>query len=172
LLFRAGAETVDFVRLARDIIDADSAGETLSRADVIFFSGGEVEDGMDWINKHRLAGLLKDLYLNGRQFIGISAGAIMIGSHWVKWRIPENDDTAELFDCLGLVPEIFDTHAEDEDWVELKAALRLRGEGALGYGLPRGGVISADSRGNLINIVNKYLTFIYKNGAFVVRERS
>ena len=168
LLLLAGAAEVNFVRLARDRIDAGAARETLTESDAIFLSGGEVEDGIKWINKHGLDGCLKELYRIGVQFIGISAGAIMMGANWVRWSTPGDDETAELFDCLGFVPVTFDTHAEDEDWIELKTALRLMGDGARGCAIPRGGIISADSRGNIRNIVNKYLTYVYKDGEYQI----
>jgi hypothetical protein len=75
----------------------------------------------------------------------------MMGAHWVRWDVPGHDDTARLFDCLGFVPLLFDVHGEDEDWAELKTALKLLGNGSWGYGLPGGTVISADSRGTLMN---------------------
>ena len=169
LLLEAGAAEMHFVRLARENIDNNTTRAVLSDADVVFLSGGEVEDGINWIKKHGLAGLLKELYLAGKQFIGISAGAIMLGDWWVRWDVPDDDDTAALFRCLGIVPAVFDTHAEDEDWIELKTVLRLLGDGSHGYGLRRGGIISADSRGTLVDLENKYMTFVYKNGLFEIQ---
>jgi dipeptidase E len=165
---KAGASSVDFVKLAREDADVEAARETLLRADIIFLSGGEVEDGINWIKKHGLTVLLREQYAAGKQFIGVSAGTIMMGAYWVRWDVPEDNDTAELFKCLGLIPVTFDTHGEDEDWIELKTALSLMGDGARGYGLPRGGVINADSLGNLVNIEKEYLTFKYINGKFEI----
>ena len=163
-LMKAGAGKVVFVRLAKDKVNVDAAKKVLSSADVIYFSGGEVEDGINWLKKHGLVDYIKELYNEGKQMVGVSAGAIMLGSHWVRWDDPKDDTTAELFDCLGIVPEIFDTHAEDEDWIELKTALKLMGEGAKGYGLPAGGAISADKTGKLVNLEKEYLTFINEKG--------
>jgi hypothetical protein len=92
----------------------------------------------------------------------------MLGARWVRWDVPDDDNTAELFDCLGIIPVTFDTHAEDEDWIELKTVLRLSGDGSRGYGLPRGGIISADSAGRLVNMEREYLTFTYTNGEFII----
>ena len=164
----AGAVSVDFVRLARDRVDTGAARETLSGASVIFLSGGEVEDGINHIKRHGLYEFMRELYDGGRQFIGVSAGSIMLGDYWVRWDTPGDDDTAGLFECLNIIPRTFDTHAEDEDWIELKTALRLMGDGARGYGIPRGGIISADSCGNLKNLMNEYLTFIYKDGTYEI----
>ena len=170
LLKKAGANKVNFVRLARNNPDLDAAKNVLAGADLIFLSGGEVEDGMNWLKKHDLTGFLKDLYNSGKRFLGVSAGVIMMGTHWVHWDVEGDDSTARLFDCLGFVPFVFDVHGEDEDWVELKAALKLLGndhrtEGRRGYGLPGGSMISADSRGTLVNLEKEYLTFVNEGGS-------
>ena len=164
MLIKAGADKLVFVHLAKKKPDLDAAKKALTNADVIFLAGGEVEDGMNWLVKHELTGFLKSLYSAGKRFIGVSAGAIMMGSHWVRWNIPEDDSTSELFNCLGFCPALFDVHGEDEDWVELKAALKLLGDGKKGYALPRGCMISADSRGTLVNLEKEYLVFINEGG--------
>jgi len=164
MLKKAGAGKVTFVHLAKKNPDLGAAREILAAADVIFLSGGEVEDGMDWINKHDLAGFLKELYGAGKRFLGLSAGVIMMGTHWVHWDVEGDDGTSRLFDCLAFTPALFDVHGEDEDWVELKAALKLLGPGARAYGLPGGCMISADSRGNLVNLEKEYLVFANESG--------
>jgi len=170
VLKKAGAEKVVFVRLAKKDPDLDAARKILSNADVIFLSGGEVEDGMNWLNKHDLIGFLKELYNAGKCFMGVSAGVIMMGTHWVHWDIEGDDSTSKLFDCLAFTPVLFDVHAEDEDWIELKAALRLLGPGARAYGLPGGCMISADSLGTLVNLEKEYLIFINEGGEVRVQN--
>ena len=167
-LLQAGASEVNFVRLAGGDTDTDAAVKTLSCADAVFLSGGEVEDGIKHIDRHGLAGLLRNLYGAGKKFIGISAGAIMLGDCWVRWDTPGDDDTAELFKCLGIIPHIFDTHAEDEDWIELKTALKLMGDDSTGIGIPRGGVIRAGCDGKIANLIDEYLTFTYMNKNFLM----
>lgn len=164
LLHEAGAGEVNMLRLAKPKVGIEAAKKALEAADAIFLSGGEVEDGMVWLVRHGLTGFLKELYAKGTLFIGVSAGSIMLGTHWVRWRDPDDDATAELFDCLGMVPAVFDTHAEDEDWKELKAALRLLGSGARGHGIPRDGMISADSQGKLTNLEKELLVYVNSNG--------
>ena len=163
-LKKAGAGKVAFVHLAKKKPDLDAARTALSKSDVVFLSGGEVEDGMVWIKKHGLVDFLKGLYSAGKRFMGVSAGVIMMGSHWVHWDVEGDDSTAQLFDCLGLIPALFDVHGESEDWIELKAALKLLGDGERGYGLPSGAMISADSRGVLVNLEKEYLVFENKGG--------
>jgi len=163
-LVAGGAGKVVRLRLAKDKSDLEKAIDILNQAEMIFFSGGEVEDGMVWLKKHNLIGLLHELYQQGRRFVGVSAGTIMLGSHWVHWDVEGDDDTSSLFDCLGVVPRLFDVHGESENWVELKAALKLLGDGALGYGLCSGCSISADSQGNLLTLEGDLLVFANQAG--------
>ena len=163
-LKKAGADKVIFVHLAKEKPDLDSAKNVLSKADVIFLSGGEVEDGINWLKKHGLISFIKDLFSSGKRFMGLSAGVIMMGKHWVHWDVEGDDSTSKLFDCLGIIPALFDVHGEDENWIELKAALKLLGEGSRGYGLPRTCAISADSRGTLVNLENEYMVFVNEGG--------
>ena len=176
LLQKAGAESVQMVRLAGKKINLEKAKNTLSSSDVIFISGGEVEDGMNWLKLHGLIEFLSDLYANGKQFVGLSAGTIMMGKHWVHMPPGPNTEGAFLFDCLGIIPHTFDTHAEDEDWVELKTALTLMENGSRGYGIPSGGMVSADSKGSLecINLTQEkkdLLVYVNENGEIHLHER-
>jgi len=164
LLKKAGADKVVFVHLAKKNPDLDAAREVLAGADLIFLSGGEVEDGMDWLNRHGLAGFLTELYRSGKRFMGVSAGVIMMGTHWVHWDVEGDDNTARLFDCLGFIPLLFDVHGEEEGWAELKTALRLLGNGRRGYGLKSGAMISADSRGALLNLEKDCLVLVNEDG--------
>ena len=164
LILGAGAGEVKLLHLARENADVRSAKEFLQSSDAVFLSGGEVEDGINWLVRHHLTAFLKDLYAEGKLFIGVSAGSIMMGSHWVHWDVPEDNTTARLFDCLGFIPTVFDTHAEDENWVELITALTLLDPGAQGYGIPSGGMISANSQGRLVSLEKELLCFVNHGG--------
>ena len=164
VFIKAGAGKVIFLHLAKKNPDMDSVKKVLLNADVVFLAGGEVEDGMNWLKKHGLVDFIKSLYSAGKCFMGVSAGVIMMGSRWVRWDVEGDDSTSQLFDCLGIIPALFDVHAEDEDWVELKAALRLSGDGERGFGLPSGCMISADSRGTLVNLEKEYIVFVNEGG--------
>ena len=146
-MMNAGAGAVTMAPLARKNAGADKAKRVLDGADAVFLSGGEVEDGIVWLEKAGLVDYLTDMYRGGTLFFGVSAGAIMLGRHWVHWDVEGDDNTSRLFDCLGFVPFVFDAHGEKENWTELKCALRLLGPGAEGHGLSAGGFYRAGEGG-------------------------
>lgn len=164
LLHEAGAGEVSPVRLARTTVDLAYAKQALETADAVYLSGGEVDDGMRWLARHGLVGFLTEMRGQGKVFLGMSAGSIMMGTHWVRWEKPDDDATAELFNCLGFAPTTFDTHAEEEDWKELKMALKLQGPGARGYGIPSGGVASVDAGGNIVALEKTLLCYVNVGG--------
>ncbi|MCL2139901.1 MAG: Type 1 glutamine amidotransferase-like domain-containing protein [Treponema sp.] len=168
ILKKAGAGKTVFLRLAKEKPDLEAARNILKNSDAVFLAGGEVEDGMHWLKKHGLVDFLKELYKQGKRFIGISAGVIMMGSRWVHWDVEGDDSTSKLFDCLGIIPAIFDVHGENEEWAELKTALKLSGNGTRGYALPAGCMISAGSQGTLVNLEKEYMVFVNEGGCIHV----
>ncbi len=129
--------------------DLAKAKRVIQESNVIFISGGEVEDGMIGLPED-IRELLWQRYQDGALFIGMSAGTIMMGKAWPHWDDEDNDfDKAYLFDCIGFVPTIFDTHCEDEGWPELKKAVELSPEGFTGYGIPAGGMVIYTPEGEM-----------------------
>ncbi len=128
--------------------DLEKARVDLETADAIFVSGGDVEAGMQVLQEKNLIELFVDLSKQGKVFFGSSAGAIMLAREWVRWKDPDNDSTAELFPCLGIAPVLCDTHAEGDDWEELKAALKIEKPGTQGFGIRSGSCLKVypDSR--------------------------
>ncbi len=121
-----------------DDADVEKAVKAIRSADAIFVSGGDVEAGMDVLNKRGITGLFCEMYERGKLLFGVSAGSIMLAREWVRWRDPDDDSTAELFPCLGVAPVLCDTHGEADNWEELKAAVALCPNGALGFGITSG----------------------------------
>jgi len=134
LLKKAGASEVVLVPLAgRGRIGKSIAA--LKRGDIVFISGGDVEEGMKVLARRKIVPLLKRLFAGGVPFFGLSAGSIMLARSWVKWADPDDDSTAGIFRCLGFAPVYCDTHEEDEDWAELRVLLGLVEKGSTGYGI-------------------------------------
>jgi len=163
-MVRAGAGEITLVPIAGKHADAQTAKRILSAADCVFLSGGEVEDGIALLKKAGLDIFLAELYHSGKLFFGVSAGCIMMGRNWVHWDAENDDSTASLFDCLDFIPMTFDTHCEEEDWKELKCALRLMGPDAKGYGLSTNGFYSADGEGRLVSYRNAPAVFQNQGG--------
>jgi peptidase E len=137
----AGAAAVDLAPVVDARLFRRQCVACLDRADIVFASGGDVESGMEWIDRRGLREALAAARERGAVFAGLSAGSIMLARQWVRWTDPDDDDSAVLFDCLGLAPVLCDTHDEAGDWSELRAALRLCPDGALGYGIPGDGAL-------------------------------
>jgi peptidase E len=148
MLKKAGAGSVRLAALASARADLVKARSLLQEADLIFVSGGDVEAGMNVLALNGFSTLLKELHRAGKPFIGLSAGSIMLARNWVRWPDAGNDAAAETFPCLGLAPLLCDTHAEKEDWEELKTLLRLSGPEA-GYGIPAGAALWVKADGSL-----------------------
>jgi hypothetical protein len=137
------------VAIAHPKADIPKAKELLLTAEIIFMSGGDAEEGMGILKEKNMDGFIRDLVKEGKPIMGMSAGTIMMSNEWVCWQDPDDDATAGLYSCLGLAPVICDTHAEGDDWVELKAALQLKPDGTVGYGIPSGAYLKAYPDGRL-----------------------
>jgi peptidase E len=153
LLAKGGMGKLVPVKLAHEKADRGAAVKAIGAADAVFIAGGDVEEGMRWINRHRMGPALHEAYARGAVVFGISAGSIMLGTHWVRWRDPDDDGSAELFDCLGLARVICDTHAEADGWAELDAAMRLAPADTRGFGIPTGGALRVGPRGGVDALV-------------------
>jgi peptidase E len=134
----AGSGAVRLAPTASSQADPEEARAVLESADLIFISGGDVEEGMRLLNACGASGVLRRLHRRGVPFFGLSAGSIMLARSWVRWTDPDNDATAETLPCLGFAPVLCDVHAEAEDWEELRVLLKLTQHKAVGYGIPSG----------------------------------
>jgi len=149
MLKRAGAGAVVPVPLCGRRADPQKARKVLSESQVVFVSGGDVEAGMQVLKDTRMVRFLRGLYAAGKPFLGVSAGSIMLARSWVRWPDPNNNQSAELFPCLGFAPVLCDTHGEADGWEELQALLALSPVGAFGYGIVSGSAIVVDAAGKV-----------------------
>lgn len=156
LLKSAGVRRVVWPKLSKRKKKAASAARAaLDEADLVFFGGGDVEAG---IRALRDADIVDDLHgaaKRGVVFVGMSAGAIMLGERWIRWpREGAGDDEAETYECLGLAPCSLDTHGEGDGWGETQsfAAVRARelGAKACAYGVPSGAALVIHADGSLV----------------------
>ncbi len=145
----AGAGRVRHALISVEKTDLNETKNILKSADIVFISGGDVERGMLVLEGKNMTGFLNQLHSEGKLFFGLSAGSIMLAKEWVRWRDPNDDSTAELFTCLGFAPIICDTHSEQDDWDELKVALKLEEDNVRGYGLVSGTAIKVFPDGKI-----------------------
>ncbi len=157
IVVEAGAGRVESVPLVGASRVSAEAGRVLEQADLIYVGGGDVEDGMRALAACGADTLLTRLFHEGMPFLGLSAGTIMLGQAWVRWRDPEDDSTAERFPCLGFAPFLCDTHDESSGWEELKALLAISPKGSVGYGIPSGGAIMVKEDGAVIPLCDCFL---------------
>lgn len=163
LLKKAGAASVRLAALASARADLAKARSLLQGADMIFVSGGDVEAGMRVLERTGFASLLKEMHQSGKPFIGLSAGSIMLARSWVRWTNAADDSTAESFPCLNLAPLLCDTHAEKEDWEELKVLLKISGAD-VGYGIPSGAALHVSADGSLFAMGKPVSRFKFQDG--------
>lgn len=149
ILEKAGAGRVTLAPLCGKRGSLQKAGAVLEEADVIFISGGDVEEGMQVLQGKGAAPLLRKLWREGKPFFGVSAGSIMLARRWVRWTDPGNEESAEPFPCLGFAPVLCDTHGESEGWGELQALLSLCPTGTTGYGIVSGAALRVAGDGSV-----------------------
>ena len=160
MLKQAGAGKVRLVPLVAEDADTKAAQAAFAEADLVFVSGGDVEAGMEVLNRHGLTDFLRELSGNGKPFVGVSAGSIMLAREWVRWRDDDDDSSAERFGCLGVAPLLCDTHGEGDTWEELIALLALCPQGTTGYGLRSGSAVAVSPEGDievLAGVVDLYV---------------
>jgi peptidase E len=167
-LAAAGAGRVRLAPTARGNADPRQRDRVVVGADVVFVSGGDVSEGMDTIRSAGMEGILRERFRGGAPLIGVSAGSILLGQAWIRWRDPGDDATAEVFPCLGIAPLVCDTHEERDDWSELRALLARRQAPAEGFGIPTGAVLQVCPSGELRSWNTSVRRFIRQGGS--VRE--
>jgi peptidase E len=166
-IIKSGNCTLRNAALASPKADVDKAREILQQADAVFMSGGDVEAGIQVVESRKLTSFFRELYEQGKVFFGVSAGSIMLAKEWVRWEDPNDDASAGIFPCLDIAPVLVDTHAEDNDWEELKVALKLGGPGGTGYGIPTGACLKVYPDRRVEALARPVARFVNRDGEVV-----
>jgi len=150
----AGAKRVLWPKLTARRSEAARLRDALAEVDLVFVGGGDVEAGMEALREVDAVASFQSAAERGAVFVGMSAGAIMLGERWIRWpHVDAGDDEAETYECLGVVPVSIDTHGEGDEWRETQsfAAVRARELGAkvCAYGVPSGGALVVEPDGTL-----------------------
>jgi hypothetical protein len=61
-------------------------------------------------------------------------------------------------------PKPCDTHAEEDDWEELKIAIQLKGAGTYGYGITSGAYVKVYPDGKLEPEIGPVAQYTFQNG--------
>jgi cyanophycinase len=170
MLQKAGAGSVTLAPLCGRRADPDKAAAVLEESDVVFVSGGDVEEGMRVLAATGMVKTLRGLHRAGKRFFGVSAGSIMLARRWVRWSDPTDDSTAELFPCLDIAPVLCDTHGESDGWEELRALVRLAPGRAVGHGIVSGSALVVGPDGALTALGGEIHRFARRAGEAVQIE--
>jgi peptidase E len=164
LLQKAGAGAVTLAPLCGRRGDAEKAKTVLESSDLVFLSGGDVEEGMRVLHEKGMVTVLRRLHRAGKLFFGMSAGSIMLSQRWVRWKDPADDTSSERFDCLGLAPLLCDTHGEEDGWEELQVLLALSPNGTMGYGIVSGAAVVVETDGTVSALGGEVQRFQKRRG--------
>lgn len=135
-LLAAGAAQVRHIR-----IGSFGWQKLCQESDALFVSGGDVAQGMAVLRKAKALPLLRSLHQEGKIFIGVSAGSIMLAKKWLFWPDDLDEEKVRLFSCLGIADVFCDTH-DEPDWTELKTLLLRVMPGSIGLGLRSGSAVA------------------------------
>jgi peptidase E len=154
LLTAAGAGEVLWPKLTGKRRELAAARAALETVDFVFVGGGDVEAGIEALQRADLIAAVTAAAKRGAVFAGMSAGAIMLGERWVRWpRGDAGDDEAETYECLGVARCSLDTHGEADDWAETRAFVAVRARElkrkAKAYAVPSGGALVVTAGGTI-----------------------
>src|SRR3954447_20790120 len=82
----------------------------VERAQLIVLAGGDVRLGWNTFEKTGMKDVILDRYAKGAVLVGISAGAVQLGSFGIVEK-PDSPGT-DLLEMFKLVPVVVDTHDE------------------------------------------------------------
>lgn len=121
-------------------------------AALVLLAGGDPHAGLAAARACGMDAALRSAAEGGAVLVGISAGAIMLGTH--AYHVPDEPSYALPSPALGLLPFVFGAHEEDADWASLLAALyalriTLERDVPPGLALPFGSAVGVHPDGTL-----------------------
>ncbi len=119
----------------------------LDSARLIVLAGGDVRRGWDTFEKTGMKDAILDRYGQGAALVGISAGAVQLGSYGiVETPDPAASGLVAMFD---LVPMVVDAHDEGAEWARLAQTIASLQGAATGLGIPTGGGVVVHTDGTV-----------------------
>jgi cyanophycinase-like exopeptidase len=151
-----GDAIVERFAVGAEVGASSEARNVVERADLIFLSGGDPVIAAELFRASGADAWLREARARGAHLAGGSAGAILLGAAWARW--PDEPDGkpfdgGALVECTRVIPDlVVDTHAEEDDWVELRlvAGMLAAEKRALRcYGIPTDGALVVHPDGTL-----------------------
>lgn len=160
-IFKQAIQQID-IRNSRMIGSSPNEEDTLflKSADIILLAGGDTEKGWEIIKQNGWNDIIIEKYSKGVILIGVSAGAIQLGT--------KGNLSNPGFNMLQLVPHIIDAHADD-DWLDLTRQVEIEGGKLKGYGIPFGaGIIYYPDMS--LEVVRFSCTEIISSGTEIIKS--
>ena len=139
----------------------------LREADIILLAGGDVERGWRVIARTGMKELIVERYRAGATLIGVSAGAVQLGSHGVR----ERARSGELFETFGLCPFLVIAHGEEQTWSAVAHAARVLDVPTQAIDVPFGGGVIYRADGSLEAMRRPAQEFLLERGVITRRSR-
>jgi hypothetical protein len=106
----------------------------IEEADLILFSGGDVERGWHTFEQNGLKELVPRKRFDGATLMGVSAGAVQLGLGCLS-----SAAQPKQIDMFRFAPFYVGAHDEENDWFDMRALVNLSQSDARAIGLPAGG---------------------------------
>jgi cyanophycinase len=133
-------------------------------ADLILFSGGDVERGWRTFEQNGLKELAPRKRFDGAILMGVSAGAVQLGLGCLS-----NSAQPKQIDMFRFAPFYVGAHDEENDWWDLRALVNLSQADTRAIGIPTGGGAVYQSDGTL-EPIRKHLTELTKESARITEN--
>jgi len=149
------------VRHARTVaVDEPTLAESrrlVEEASMIYLAGGDVERLAERARALGLDEQVRRRHQAGALVVGVSAGAIGLTRHWVRFPDDGSDDFPTRFPCIGALALAVDCHDEESDWEELRALLaawerEAPGDTVEAWGIPMGGALEVAPSGAVTHL--------------------
>lgn len=138
---------------------SDEERAFVEAADVILLAGGDVDVGWRAFEASGMRAVVERRYREGAVLVGVSAGAVQLGT--AGWPAGDPDNP---FATWGFAPFVVDAHAEADEWADLRTIVGARGEGARGIGIPAGGGLLYHADGTLEGVRHTLAEFTLRDG--------
>jgi cyanophycinase-like exopeptidase len=116
-------------------LSSEEDAQFIEQADLILLAGGDIATGWKIFDATDFSSVLRRRYAEGALLIGVSAGAVQLGSYgWIE----KGQSYRELFKTFNLVPLLIDVHDEREEWRRLQEITGLLNPEVRSIGIPSG----------------------------------